>query len=247
MPKDWWKTFFDENYLLFWGKRVAFDFTKKEVNFLVKNIPIKKQDKILDLCCGHGRHTIELAKRGYYIEGLDYSDYELGLARKEAEKRKLIIKFRKGDARYFQSAKKFDVILNMFTAFGYGSKIDDQKLLNNVSKHLKKGGKFLIDLMNLIWIFRHFRQKKTERLGSNIYARITRNFDFTKNVNYETRVIFKNGKKEIYKLECHIYSLPEMIEMLDTVGLKFQKVWGSFSGKPYGLDSKRMIILAKKI
>jgi ubiquinone/menaquinone biosynthesis C-methylase UbiE len=245
MAKDWWKTFFNEDYLLFWSARLKH--TKKEVNFLIKNLPIKKNDAILDLCCGHGRHSLELASRGYNVTGLDYSKFELELAKKQAKKRHLDVVFCQGDARNFKFAKKFDVIINMFTAFGYGSKADDQKILNYACRHLKKGGRFFIDLMNLIWIFRHFQEKKTERLGKNIYAKMVRSFDFTKNINNETRIIFKKGKKEIYRQACHIYPLPEIIEMMGAAGMKFQKVWGSFDGKPYGLDSKRMIILAKKV
>lgn len=247
MKKDWWKTFFGENYLLFWGEKGAFGHTKKEINFLVKHIPIRRKDKILDLCCGHGRHTLELAKRGFAVAGLDYSRFELDLASKAADEKGLRIDFREGDARNFQMNRKFNVVINMFTAFGYGSKADDQKILRSASRHLARGGKFLIDLVSMIWILRNFRARQTERLGKNAYALIAREFDPIHNTNLETRTIVKGGKKEASQLRLRLYSLPEIIEMLAAAGLRYEKSWGSFDAKPYGLDSKRMIVLAKKV
>jgi len=246
MPKDWWKTFFDENYLLFWGARGFFRHTKKEVEFLVKHVPIKKSDRVLDLCCGHGRHSLELARRGFGVTGLDYSAYELELAREAAAKKHLPVRFVRGDARNFRLPQKYDVIINMFTAFGYGSREDDAAILRNASRHLKRGGRFFIDLMSVIWIFRNFQAKHTERLGKNSYARIIRSFDFVQNINYENRTIFKDGKRQTRNLKLQFYSLPEIIVALEAAGLWYEKSWGSFDGKPYGLDSRRMIVLARK-
>ena len=198
MAKEWWKTFFDENYVSFWKDRGHFAHTRREVNFLVKNVPIRKQDLILDLCCGHGRHSTEFARRGFKVIGLDYSAYELGLAKSEAEKRNLIIDFRRGDARNFKFKEKFDVIINMFTAFGYGSKEDDIKIVRNVTKHLKKGGKFFIEFMNLPWLWRHYKSRDKEKFGDKT-AEMERSYDFLTNVNHEKSVFKVKGKKEFMK------------------------------------------------
>ncbi|MDZ4209777.1 MAG: methyltransferase domain-containing protein, partial [Candidatus Curtissbacteria bacterium] len=129
MQNEWWKTFFDEHYIALWGIHGMFKHTPREVNFLVKNIPLKEKNKILDLCCGHGRHSIGLARRGFEVVGLDYSAYELDLARKEAGRRHLDVKFIKGDARTFRSTQQLHVINNKFTAFGYGREKDYRQII----------------------------------------------------------------------------------------------------------------------
>lgn len=178
MAKDWWKTFFDQNYIDFWTAEgdIAYPRTKREVNFLEKAIPLRN------------RHSLELARRGYKVIGLDYSKFELNMARAEAKKRQLEVGFRQGDARNFKFKEKFDVIINMFTAFGYGSREDDKRIIHNVSRHLKKGGKFFIELMSLPWLLRHYKAKDMEQFG-NMSATMQRRFDFLENVNYEKRTL----------------------------------------------------------
>lgn len=246
MAKDWWKTFFNEHYVGLWGAMGMFRATEKEVNFLEKAIPLRKGQLILDLCCGHGRHSLELAKRGYQVLGLDYSAYELDLARKAAHRRGLDIKFYRADARSFRFNKKFDAILNLFTAFGYGSREDDRKIIHNVSRHLKRGGKFLIDLMSLPWIFRHYRSFQKRKVGPyKITAK--RSFDFMENVNTEIRKISFRGKTHNSVIRARFYTLSELCPLFTGENLKVVKTWGSFDGKPYGLRSKRMIVLANKL
>lgn len=84
MSINWWKTYFDKNYLAMYEKSGMFKHTQKEVNFLIKNLPIKKNQKILDLCCGHGRHALILAKKGFRVVGLDYSAYQIKAAKTAA-------------------------------------------------------------------------------------------------------------------------------------------------------------------
>lgn len=128
--KEWWKTFFDEHYLTVWKAVGRLSNTKKEISFLEKIVPLRKKHKILDLCCGHGRHSIELAKRGYQITGFDYSPFKLKIAKAEAVAQGLKINFVQGDARNLKLREKFDVILNLFSsAVGYGSEKDTRAYL----------------------------------------------------------------------------------------------------------------------
>lgn len=244
MAKEWWKTFFDKNYIALWTARGIFDHTRKEVDFLKKEVPLKRDDRILDLCCGHGRHSIELARRGYRVTGLDYSAYELGVARKDAEKEGLKIEFIRGDARNFNLRRKFDVTINMFTAFGYGSEADDRKIIKNVVKHLKPGGKFFIEMMNLSWLWRNYKAKDREKFGK-LTATMQRDFDFLHGVNHEKRTFRMGKRKKVYDLYLRVYSLYDLAKLLESEGLKVLNYWGRL-GEPYTPDTKRMLVLAKK-
>lgn len=246
MTKEWWKTFFDRNYLAIWGLWGMFRHTKKEVNFLERKIHLNRRNVILDLCCGHGRHSLELAKRGYKVVGLDHSPYEIKLARGKAKEKDISVDFYRGDARTFRSPKKFDVVINMFTAFGYGTRDDDSRIISNVSENLKKGGKFFIDLMSLPYLWRNYQPIRHDTVGGfKIFER--RSYDFLENILRTTYVIFEGKHKVTHKARLHMYTLAEMAQLLGNEGLRVIKVFGSYGGSPYGLKSKRMLILARKI
>lgn len=242
---NWWRNFFDENYLAFWDSRGAFDDTQKEIKFLEKITHLQKKHLVLDLCCGHGRHSIELAKKGYKVIGLDYSKYELDLARKAAQAVNLKIDFRRGDARIFRFKERFELIINMFTAFGYGSRGDDRRIIRSAAFHLKKGGLFFIDYINFFWLLRNYKSRGTDKIGRKKVS-IERKYDFLNDVNIETRTFAEGRRKKVYKLKLRFYTLAQMIDLFESEGLKILKYWGKL-GEPYSMDSKRMLILAKKI
>lgn len=93
----------------------------------------------MDLGCGYGRHSLELAKRGYKVVGLDYSGYMINLARKKAKKENLNIKFIKGDMRKINFENHFDYVLSFFTSFGYFTKESERlRVIKEVYRALKK-------------------------------------------------------------------------------------------------------------
>ncbi len=246
MPKDWWKTFFDKDYIDERQEAGIFKHTRQEVNFLEKIIPLRKSDEILDLCCGHGRHSIELARRGYKVTGLDYSNYELGIARAEAKRKGLSIDFRRGDARNFKLRKKFDVVINMFTSFGYGSREDDWKIIQNVSRALKRGGKFFIELQSLPRLWRNFQPIRRQKLGP--WRIINENrYDFLEQIVYSKRTSLKGKQKRISYTQVRNYTLAELKILLAEENLKITKFFGSYRGESFGFEQRRMLIVVKKI
>ncbi|MBI4363262.1 MAG: class I SAM-dependent methyltransferase [Candidatus Doudnabacteria bacterium] len=246
MPKDWWKTFFGKDYLTLWEKKGAFKNTSREIDFVIKLAGIKKPHKILDLCCGHGRHSIELASRGFKVTGLDYSNYELGLARKQAMQRGLNINFIQADARNFKLNNKFDVILNLFSsAIGYGTDQDSQKIINHMAGALKKNGCFVFDIMSATYLLTNYKPKEIIKTG-RVKALSTRYFDPKTFTNQEKLVVKEENRTRIYRNSLRVFTYPEMKQMLEKSGLKPIKIYGSLMGKPFSVNTKRMVILARK-
>lgn len=244
--KEWWKTFFGGHYIREWELAGVFKYTKQEVNFLERVVPLRKSDSILDLCCGHGRHAIELARRGYKVTGLDFSSCELGLAKKEVERKGLAVHFVRGDARNFKFRKKFDVIINMFTAFGYGTRDDDKRIIRNVSRALKKGGKFFIDIQSLPWLWRNFQPVKREKLGG-MQIMNKREYDFLEGIIRNTHIVRKGRLKRVFNTQTRNYTLAELRNLLEEEGLKVARTFGSYRGDPFGFNFKRMLVVAKKV
>ena len=128
VKEDWWKKIFNAYYLKTDGDVVEDQkITSFEVDFFSKILGIHPDHYILDLCCGQGRHTIELAKRGFEnIEGLDRSRYLIQKAKANAKKLGLICKFREGDARKLPfPPDSFDIVMILGNSFGYFESMKD--------------------------------------------------------------------------------------------------------------------------
>jgi D-alanine-D-alanine ligase len=147
---DWWKTLFDEVYLITDARSVDNDsVTRQEIGIFTTLIPIKPHDRILDLCGGQGRHSMELYNRGYRdCTVLDYSDALLRIGAQKAAEKGYAIRFVQGDARHTDLASgSFDHVLILGNSLGYISDSDaDLLILKESGRLLKPGGRLLLDV-----------------------------------------------------------------------------------------------------
>ncbi len=157
---DWWKTLFDEVYLVTDAPFVCNPaLTKREVDVIEAILRLRPTARILDLCGGQGRHALELARRGYqHLTVLDYSDFLLTRGRWEAAAAGLSVTFCQGDARATEfSAAGFDAILLMANSFNcFIDATDDRQVLAEVARLLTTDGCFLLDLIDRDVALRHF-------------------------------------------------------------------------------------------
>ncbi len=241
----WWQKFFDENYLKVYEEveRRA----SREAESILKMMDPKPKAQILDLCCGYGRHCIELAQRGFVVTGYDLSDFFLEKAKKDSAALGLKIKFIKGDMRKLPFENQFDAVLNIFTSFGFFDKEkDDLRVLKGVCKALKGGGLFLLDLINREQQIRNFQRRRwrPERdftmLEDNFFDLFTSRWESTRTL------LFQNGKRKEYSISLRLYSFAEMLNLLKRSGFVLESVYGDFDFSEYCLDSPRMILISRK-
>jgi len=165
---DWWKRIFNSIYIKTDGDVVEDkNITSFEADFFIKSLRLdfSKQDKILDLCCGQGRHSLEFARRDYKnIEGFDRSRYLIKRARETSKKEGLNLKFREGDARKLPyAADIFDVVMILGNSFGYFETInDDIRVLKEVFRVLKPSGKLLVDVADGDFLKKNFQPRSWE-------------------------------------------------------------------------------------
>jgi D-alanine-D-alanine ligase len=164
--RDWWNKIFNAFYLKTDGDVVGDqNITSQEIDVFTEILNLQPKDHILDLCCGQGRHSLELARRGYTnLEGLDRSHYLIQRARKSAKREILPIKFREGDARKIPYAPDmFDIIMILGNSFGYFESInDDLKVLKETFRVLKPWGKILIDISDGEYLRNNFQARSWE-------------------------------------------------------------------------------------
>ncbi len=252
----WFKKWFNSaDYLELYKNHDRTD-AAKIVKLLLKNVPLKKGAKVLDLACGNGRHSILFARRGYNVTGVDLSEYLISRAKdkmkNEYAKFRQNLKFEIGDMRHITHRNEFDLVINIFTSFGYFEKDSDNKnVIKVISRALKPGGWFLIDFLNKNYLANHLvpfdikkEQKKTIVLLRTINSRYVE-----KNI-----LIFKNNRNldsypvlNSFKEKIRLYSLENFNAMLKSAGLVPVKVFGSYYGSKYNREkSERLIILAQK-
>jgi len=174
LPPDWWRTSFNSLYLKTDGDVFENDRnTVEEVDLLIRSTGLERKDRILDLCCGQGRHALELARRGFqYVTGLDRSRYLIRLARKRAKQHNLQVSLHEGDVRKFRFGDgKFQCVCILGNSFGYFERPeDDLAVLEAVKRTLAFGGKLVMDLMDGEWMCRHFEPRSWEWIDQNHFV-----------------------------------------------------------------------------
>jgi len=137
-----------DDYMYFYSEKLTEERTKREVEFLVKVLELNEPKKILDLACGFGRHAIKLAELGHEVVGVDIMNGFLEIAKKRAEESGVKVEFIKGDIREMNFKEEFDIVLLLYTSFGYFSDEENFKVLKNVYRALKSQGLFCLDIPN---------------------------------------------------------------------------------------------------
>jgi len=242
---EWWEEVFDESY----GEHFLEPFEDKaeeEVDFIVDILNPTKNAKILDLCCGLGRHSLRLAERGYKITGVDFSRKYLEIAKERAKKKNLNVDFIQGDMKAIKFRREFNAVINMFTSFGFFEKDEENLMvLKNVLNALKPGGKFLIDVINRDWIVRHYKERDWREIKGGFFLE-NRKFDIARSINYAKWIVIRNGDRIEKNISLRLYSFHELKSMLESVGLMVIDTYGGFKKEEFTFDSFHMIILSEK-
>ncbi len=250
--KQWYEQLF-ENYALTYDREQFTQGTVNEVDFIEKEINNDRNKKILDIGCGTGRHSVELAKRGYRVVGIDLSDSQLRRAREKAEEAGVTIDFRKKDARLLNFNKDFDVVL-MLCEGGFPLMETDEMnfaILQNAAKALKSGGIFIMTTLNALFPFAQSVDKFIN--SSMVEGKSSRHsFDTTTLRDISTFEI-TDDSGNIRTLQCNErYYMPSEINWL-LKSLKFINIglYGCETGnfnkdKPPATDDYEILVVAKK-
>ncbi|MBU1863072.1 MAG: methyltransferase domain-containing protein [Candidatus Omnitrophica bacterium] len=171
---DWWREIFNANYLRTDGDVVEdAEITKNEISLLASIIPLKQDSYVMDLCCGQGRHCIELAKRGHrFMHGLDRSHYLITRAKAVAKREGVSILFKEGDARKVPfPTDTFDFVSILGNSFGYFESLqDDRQVLQGVNRVLKPGGSLVIDITDGAYMKESFQPRSWEWIDKNYFV-----------------------------------------------------------------------------
>lgn len=243
---DWWKDLYD-------GLRLKTTFgilpkakTKKDIDFIEKTLKLRKGDKILDLFAGLGRHSIELAKRGYLPTAIEYQKRYIKIAEEKAKNAKVKVKFIEGDVRKVNFGKSYDAVIIMYNSFGYFNDRDEFRLLKKIASALKMRGHFLLEILNRDWILANFTPR-SEQVIKGIRIKEERSFDSSQN-RIKSKLTYLRGNKILAQkiMSWRLYSYPEIRGLLEKVGLKVVGTYSDFSREPVTSKVRLMQIVCIK-
>jgi len=252
---NWWQDLFDEIYLMTDARSVCDEkLTCQEVDFFVEALNLEKSASILDLCGGHGRHSLELCRRGFQnVTVLDYSTYLIDLGKEKAKEEELNTVFIQGDARNTGlSGQSFQFIIVMANSFGYFvNKNENIKILNEAFRLLMPKGTLLLDLPDRDYVLQNFKPFSCHKINEDIT--VSREKELGNDIIYSREMVMSQKRGYIRdRTYCtHLYSPEKITNILHSVGFSSVTSKKDFMNRQaqgdYGCMTNRMIVTARKI
>jgi SAM-dependent methyltransferase len=201
--------------------------------------------RILDLCCGPGRHCAELALRGYEVTGVDRSAYLLERAQAHASARGAEVEWVLDDMRTFRRPGAFDLAINLYTSFGYTAcREDDQAVLRNLRASLAPGGALVMEMMGReVLASVYSRVGVAEPRGAGRLFMV-REVEEDWSVISNTWILVREGRASDYSFRHRVYTGTELRGMLEEAGFTGIRILGGLDGSDYGPGASRLVAIA---
>jgi len=217
----------------------------QEAAFVLKAIGAKKGCSILDVACGPGRHSVEFARKGMAVTGLDFCKPYLDEARADAKKLKLDIKFVLGDMRAMPFDGEFDAAVCMFTSFGYFNEAGNMRALKSMAKALKPGGKLLLDIMSQDAAAA--LPPRDWQCENETFELEEREFDDRRGIIRNRIIYLRPGEKPVESgFVVRVYNAQTLSELLLKAGLKPLAFWDRLNFAKSSAQGNRLVALAVK-
>lgn len=223
---DWWRSLFGSLYLKTDGDVVEDEhITQVEVNRICDLLHLQPWEDILDLCCGQGRHSLELARRGYLnVHGLDRSRYLIRRARSLATSEGLNVRFREGDARKLPyPPDSFDVVLILGNSFGYfENPSEDIMVLKEVFRVLKPSGRILMDVADGEYVKKRYEPRSWEWIDDKMFVCRERMLNSQEN-RLICREVVTHAEEGVVADQIYaerLYTKNELLDLLESVGFE---------------------------
>jgi 2-polyprenyl-3-methyl-5-hydroxy-6-metoxy-1,4-benzoquinol methylase len=244
MKTNWYEDFFHGVANDLWRKCVSPEQTRVEADFLEKTLGSKK--RLLDVPCGNGRHTLELARRGCRVTGVDLSAEFVQEAKAGAAAAGVDAEFVRCDMKQLSWKSEFDGAFCFGNSFGYLIHADMTAFVAGVARALKPGGRFVIDTGAVAEaILPALKEREWYQIDDIIFAIENR---YLADVScLETKGTFvQNGKLESRTWWHWVYTVGELRRMLEGAGLAVTDLYSSTDQQPFKLGDQRLIVVAEK-
>jgi 2-polyprenyl-3-methyl-5-hydroxy-6-metoxy-1,4-benzoquinol methylase len=249
--KQWYEILF-QNYARTYDKEIFTQGTVQEVDFVEGEIHFDRAKRILDIGCGTGRHSIELAKRGYKVTGIDYSESQLKRAREKASEAKTVVEFLHADARNLKFAHEFDAALMMCEGGFPLMETDEMNfaILQGAARALKSGGIFIFSTLNALFPLAHSIE---EFMNSNSVEGTSSGHVFnTMTLRDSSTLKITDDDGQVMTLQCNerYYMPSEITWLMKSLQFSIIDIFGCRGGNfsrsmPLTPNDYEMLVIAK--
>jgi len=251
---DWWKSLFDEIYLKTDARSVGDEtLTGREIDIFSELIPLRPEQRVLDLCGGHGRHSIELCRRGFrHCVVLDYSRSLLCKGAENTTRRRFSVRFVQSDARDTALAdKSFDHVLVVGNSLGYApGRASDLQILTEAHRVLMPGGWLLVDVADGAAIRERFSTNAWHEIGTDTV--VCRQRQIREDAVFARELVLSKAEGMIRDrtYRVRIYGAADLKHLLREAGFGNIRVHTRFqpfeSSEDVGFMNCRMVATARK-
>jgi cyclopropane fatty-acyl-phospholipid synthase-like methyltransferase len=246
IKNDWYKDFFAGLNCLMWERAATNDWTRQEVDFLMATLKVQPGAALLDIPCGFGRHTLELAKRGFHMTGIDISAEYVQKLRAEVADQHLAVTVIHGDLLTAEINSGFDGAYCMGNSFGYVDEAGMQLFVQKVAGALKPGAHFVLN-SGLVAesILPNFPLTKHYVLGD--LQMDIRNTYVVGDSCMATELTYSQADRvEKQYFKHYVYTLSSIKRLLARYGLETVAVYNSTEQLPYQLGDAQLYLVAQK-
>ena len=242
MKTEWFETFFQGPAVDFWTRAMTPALTLVDVDFLEKTFDVKPGARLLDVPCGNGRHSIELARRGYRVTGIDLSDELLAAARAGLD-----ADWRFGDMRKLElESSAFDGAFCFGNSFGYLDHEGVEAFLSALAVALKPGARLVIETgVAAESILPTLVQKRWHRLGDLMILSENRYDAAASRLDIDYTFV-REGTVETRPTSSYVFTVAEIGRMLGQAGFGVVALNGGMAGEPYAVGIPRLVITARR-
>jgi SAM-dependent methyltransferase len=243
ISSNWFHNTFDSLYPILYAHRTI-EAAEAETLFSIEQTQLHSNDRVLDLCCGGGRHMAHLINTSDHVTGLDYSQHLLTLARETLGTKIPLIR---GDMRHLPFNQKFDVVMNYFTSFGYfRNQSENQQVVHQMANSLKPNGRFFIDYMCKEWAINNIEAETHRTIdGFDVSERRWIETDGSR-INKATIIKYDGEEIKHTGESVQLYTQTEFTQMLVTGGLTITDIFGNYTKAKLSASHPRMIVVGRK-
>ena len=248
IPQDWYATAFDGmSAEMAWTER-----TESEIKRALTMLRPQGGERILDLACGTGRHSLELARHGFSVVGVEISSELVEIARKDAEEQGLAATFIEGDLRGLDFEDEFDAVLNLNDgAVGYfETDEENHRTFEVISRALKQGGQNLVQVPNVLYARAHLPQRSwipSSGMVELVEHRWNKKDRYMEGAMIPLRFgeVLEGLDKRI-EFRQRLYAVDEFRELYASVGMTFERVFHGNGRPKEPTDSQFEIFVAAR-
>lgn len=244
---EWFRTFFDRDYLDRYSRVTDDRATRAEVEGVVRALGLEPPARILDLACGYGRHAIPLAEMGFEVTGFDLSPDLLAEAELRAQGAGVAVRLMEGDMRKLPFVREFDAVVNLFTSFGFfEEERDSRRVVEGMHAALDEGGRVLMDVINRDAVLRDFRHRTWNETDEG-YVLLEHEYDPLRSRISGTQVhVYGKGTVRTSFLSLRLYAAHEVTALLTAAGFAVEAVYGGFGLEAFEVGSPRIVAVGSR-